>query len=155
MRGPSFLETLRDAITERRENSLDARGAGEFELDAFSGNPALSRLQDAALRARELRDETAEFAEQLRSKLAAAGIDVTSPLELKTDGQQVLLDDPHPQRAKVEALFAADAELANAFHELAAAYSTDATIRSRLDPYRLGGEFRLQISDTENVVHFE
>lgn len=60
-----------------------------------------------------------EFAERIRQRLAAAGIELAPPITLTGDGLGGLSIDGPPQ---IESLLAGDGQLAAMFHELASRY---------------------------------
>lgn len=92
---------------------------------------------------------------QLRTRLVAAGVDVTQPIILKDDGRGgVIVDGDHPDRVAIEELFAADALLRSEFQSVARAATED---KDELAPW-LGpswGEFRLHLDEDEAEIRFE
>ena len=59
----------------------------------------------------DLDEDVADLSRRILQRLSAAGIDLTIPIELRTDGTGgVAVDDPHPQRAEIEQLIATDSE---------------------------------------------
>lgn len=130
----SFLDQLRDAI------------ANEEPLSATieTTDPLVSAGQPVDI-------EAAEFAQELRARLTAMGIDFSVPLRLKSDGRDVTVDGDHPDRVLVESLFAHDLQLAKRFHALVSA----ATHEHAASPHWSGGEFRLEIDRTSATITFE
>lgn len=64
---------------------------------------------------------SAAFNDRLGNLFRAAGIDTTHPIDLRSDSQgHVRVTNDHPQKEKIEALFADDPELANQFRGLSA-----------------------------------
>lgn len=61
-----------------------------------------------------LQEKSADLADELRTRLSTMGVDITEPLDLDvaSDGSIVVAGD-HPQKAEIEAMFAADPELSN------------------------------------------
>lgn len=145
--GQSFLQSLQ--ATWNSGDVDDAQAADTATDDAEAAN------DESAERLRKLQSEIAEFQRQLARRLAAMGVDLSTPVELKSDGQGgVLVDDPHPQRVAVERLFAQDRELTAEFAYLAAACGAEDVIRGSLDPGG-SGEFRLRIDNSGGQVVFE
>ncbi len=69
----------------------------------------------------EAQKRTAEFAGQLKTRLAAAGIDPTQPVEFSVgaDGR-IIVDNSHPKSAEIAKLFEEDPALAQAYRNVAA-----------------------------------
>jgi hypothetical protein len=66
-------------------------------------------------------EKTAAFQSELRDSLNAAGIDPTKTLELTTDSSgNVRVANDHPDKEKIEALFAEDPERAGDFRQISA-----------------------------------
>lgn len=67
----------------------------------------------------ELADAKADYRQRLTAALAAQGIDSSAPLRLQSDtaGRVVVVGD-HPDKARIEQLFASDGPLTNAFHRV-------------------------------------
>ena len=64
---------------------------------------------------------SAAFNDRLGSLFRAAGIDTAQPIDLRSDSQgHVRVVNDHPDKEKIEALFADDPELANQFRGLSA-----------------------------------
>ncbi len=62
---------------------------------------------------------TAAFNDRLGNLFRAAGIDTARPIDLRSDSQgRIRVTNDHPDKAKVEALFAEGPELANQFRGL-------------------------------------
>ena len=61
-----------------------------------------------------LQEKSADLADELRTRLSTMGVDISEPLDLDVaaDGSIVVKGD-HPQKAEIEAMFAADPELSN------------------------------------------
>jgi hypothetical protein len=152
----SFLDVLRNAMPQEAQQAVTEQVDPASDPHLHAWNPTGQRIQEAATRSAQLRQRTLEVAQQLREGLAAAGIDLSRSIELKSDGRGgILLDEPHPQRAEIESLIAGDPELSHALQELIVAYTQDDAIRVQYDPYRLGGEFRLRLSMASAEVDFD
>lgn len=110
---------------------------------------------EAARKTAELNRQLQEFQRALSQRLANAGVDLRTPVQLKSDGGgNVIVDEPHPQRATIEQLFAGDKDLRSAFQYLAAACTADQAIR---DPEgRNGfGDFRMTIDGAGGGISFK
>jgi hypothetical protein len=139
----------------------DLHDVGESFLQKLHGQRAPTTeaadtdREDPSARAAELHDELDAFGRRLRARFAAAGIDVSVPIQLKSDGRNgVIVAGSHPQRAEIEQLFAAGSELTSTFHYLEAAFNSEDLLRAEAGGRRFG-EYRLQITDRETDVVFE
>jgi hypothetical protein len=139
----------------------DLRDTGESFVDMLQGQRSATATaneaaeEDQPVRAAEPQRELDAFGRQLRTRFAAAGIDVSVPVQLKSDGRDgVIVAGSHPQRAAIERLFAADPDLAATFHYLEATFSSEELLREQVTDRRFG-EFRLQITDGNADVVFE
>jgi hypothetical protein len=67
-------------------------------------------------------ESLAAFGGELGNKFQAAGIDTSEPIDLSVDANgQVRVTNDHPDKAKIEAIFADDADFAKRFRGLSAA----------------------------------
>ena len=67
-------------------------------------------------------ENAAAFSDQLGNKFRAMGIDTSRPIELAVGSNgQVRVANGHPDKDRIEAMFAQDPEFANRFRELIAA----------------------------------
>jgi hypothetical protein len=146
--GQAFYRSLSAALhpSDRDEATASAAGAEE----------ALYESQDLSLeRLSQLQRDIDELHRQLMQSLAARGVDLSIPVELKTghDGQ-ITVDDPHPQRAAIEQLFRENRELAAAFQYVAAANSAEHALRGTAEEDGWG-EFRLRLDQNGGRAIFE
>lgn len=82
------------------------RGTGKVQLDRITG---------------EAMKRSAEFAGQLRNRLAEAGIDPNTPIALSLGAEgRVIVDGSHPHADAIAKIFAEDPALAQAFRNVAA-----------------------------------
>lgn len=74
-----------------------------------------------------LKEKTAAFAQTLDRRFALAGVDTRIPVQMDvtSDGAIVVRGD-HPDKAKIERLFAEDPELANEYRGVASAHAFNA-----------------------------
>ena len=74
-----------------------------------------------------LKEKTAAFAETLDRRFALAGVDTRIPVQMDvtSDGTIVVRGD-HPDKAKIERLFAEDPDLANEYRGIASAHAFNA-----------------------------
>jgi len=74
-----------------------------------------------------LKEKTAAFAETLDRRFALAGVDTRIPVQMDvtSDGAIVVRGD-HPDKAKIERLFAEDPDLANEYRGIASAHAFNA-----------------------------
>lgn len=81
-------------------------------LATFDANPQAFREQSAA------------FQKELGNRFRAAGVDTSRPIDLTADAEgQVRVANGHPEKDRIEALFAEDPELSNQFRLLSASAS--------------------------------
>jgi hypothetical protein len=97
------------------------------ELLRVSGGAAAPKPEDgqaATQRARtELHGRIAELTEQIRRRLAAAGINLLRPVELMTNGLGgIAVAGAHPQQAAIEETLGRDVLLERDFNRLASDY---------------------------------
>ena len=152
---PSFLPSLAGPTSAVSGAATFGRAEANQETAPRAASGAQLPGKDEAQRLEQLRDELAEFARQLRERLAAAGIDTSLPIELKSDGRGgVIVDDPHPQRAEIETLIAADPDLAATFHYLATMAGTE-EVKRTLPDNGGWGEFRLRLAGGKEQILFE
>jgi hypothetical protein len=84
--------------------------------------PLFKYADDGVITGDEMRmarnEAKAEYQKRLTAALAGEDIDTSQPLRLQTDtmGRVVVLGD-HPDKARIEQIFAEDGELANKFRE--------------------------------------
>ena len=80
---------------------------------------ALGKSVPMAQSAQEVRAETATLAEELQKRLVRAGVDTDVPvtLDVAQDGSIVVRGD-HPDKAKIERLFAEDPDFANQYRKV-------------------------------------
>ena len=97
-----------------------------------------------------------QFVAKLRDRLQSVGVDLSSPLTLREDGNgSVTVDGGHPDQAAIEEAFLQDPQLLAAFQSIAAAASEQ---RQSL-PLGLHGsqfeEFRLNLINGAASIGFE
>lgn len=124
------VESLSDGLAFAREfaaghaptktNAVDS-GIAE-NLHSEIGRP--SDLRGELLRFEQLRRETDtaidQFQQTLLKRLSAAGIDLSKPIQLQSDGfDGIAVGAEHPQWSQIEQLLADDPQLSQAFHDLA------------------------------------
>lgn len=147
-RGQSFLEVLQSALLPGNRTAQDSPQVVETDI---AGKEVAGSGKDRS----ELVEEMAELSRRLLQRFAAAGIDLTIPIELRSDGfGGVIVDDPHPQRTEIERLIAADRELTDAFQSVSAAYTADDAARTAAGGNRWS-EFRLKLDPSGGRVLFE
>jgi hypothetical protein len=67
------------------------------------------------------REKAADFQSEVRNRLNAMGVDATQTLDLSTDRQgNVRVANDHPDKERIEAMFADDPELSNDFRQISA-----------------------------------
>ena len=59
-----------------------------------------------------------KFARDLRAQLKDAGIDTSQPIELRSDGFQLVVDNDHPQRIEIERLLANSPQVSSLFRQI-------------------------------------
>lgn len=65
------------------------------------------------------REKSADFQSELRNRLNAMGVDATKTLDLTSDREgKVRVVGDHPDKEKIEAMFAEDPELSNDFRQV-------------------------------------
>lgn len=130
----SPLIPLATGLAPLAEKAIEAVGDGLSFLQELgaSANDAAPTIDDAA-NLRALDQIVDKLASRLREEFAAAGL-ATTTARLKSDGRDgVIVDGDHPERVRIEAIFASDTTLRELFHELAASASGD----SNVDNFRL------------------
>lgn len=108
----------KSAVSDGRrvEDAVEISSAGLLSSEV------LSILTPIEINPQALQAKSAAFNADLGKRFQAAGINTDQPINLFTDFQgQVKLRGDHPDKAKIEALFANDAELSNQFRHLSAA----------------------------------
>lgn len=140
-KGESFLDVLQTALLPSASSEQDQPRPTEAGAAAARSKAAVGWEENVA-----------ELSRRIRQRLDAAGIDLSVPVELRSDGLGgVLVDDPHPQRAEIEELLAADSELTKTFREVAAACTAEELTRSG----SRWSEFRLQLDRNGGQAVFE
>jgi hypothetical protein len=92
-----------------------------------SGEPSAATEPTAAEREQEqLRQRIEALAARIKQQLAAAGVDVTQPLVLTSDGLGGITAAEHPQRAAIESLLESDVLLLRDFERLKDEYAAAA-----------------------------
>ena len=93
-------------------NSLPSLFSEEIEAD---GAITLDEMRGF------FREKAADFQSEVRNRLNAMGIDATQTLDLTTDSEgKVRVANDHPDKDKIEAMFAEDPELAGDFRQVSA-----------------------------------
>lgn len=93
-------------------NSLPPLFSEEIEAD---GAITLDEMRDF------FREKAADFQSEVRNRLNAMGVDTTRTLDLTTDSEgKVRVANDHPDKEKIEAMFAEDPELAGDFRQVSA-----------------------------------
>jgi len=131
-----------------------ARQAAERLPDGLSFLDHLRREEEPGVEAnrKPCDTEMAKLAELLRERLAAAGVDTSTPLRLKQGSEDnIIVDGDHPDRVVVEGLFAHDPQLRELFHRLADTASNQRASRAG----RGAQEFRLVLDQTGAEIEFE
>ena len=116
----SFAEALAGAQGEATEPAA-ASLAPAASRKAPGIPPLFKYADDGVITGDEMRMELADakaaYRNRLQEVLSANGIDPSQPLGLTSDAQgQVRVVGDHPDKARIEALFAEDATLTQAFH---------------------------------------
>ena len=117
--GLSFLEILHLNKSEKTTDDKSTADEAAAGLDGLLslGSVSVQQIQDQAQTALQ------QFQEQLNQLLAAQGIDLSQPINLKSDQfGGIDLTNDHPQRAQIEQLLADHPELAQQFNELSVAF---------------------------------
>ena len=147
-KGESFLDVLQTAL-------LPDASAAQTSSPASDADIVSSEAADPGTDQSDLEEDVADLSRRILQRLNAAGIDLTIPIELRTDGiGGVAVDDPHPQRAEIEQLIATDSELTSSFYSVAAAYTADEVMRTETGGNRWS-EFRLKLNRSGGQVAFE
>ena len=148
--GVSFAQILAQHLGgSTRDEGLDAVGGS-------AGDGGLATLASSSLHAHKLAAQSLQdFLAKFRPWAAENGIQLSPPIQLKSDGRGgvVLANDP-PDRAKIERLLASRPELSSAFRLLSASQQM-ATRLSRSPESDLVGEFRLAVGPDSTEVTFE
>ena len=95
-------------------------GAAPKDVDAETKTAAAERQESLKRRIEQL-------AERIRQQLEAAGIDMSQPLSLTSDGLGGISAGDHPQRAAIESLLESDVLLLRDFERLADEHQSLAT----------------------------
>ncbi len=118
-------------------------GAGVARPDAAAAD-ALGRAPAMDLDPRRLTEETAALGKDLTSRLRALGVDTSIPIDLEIAGDgSIRVRGDHPNKARIEELFAADKELANRYRMIAARQTLLAIVR-------IAAEFHARWDDVED-----
>lgn len=126
------------AVVAARGTAAAVGGGLSFaaELLKAAGGEAPAAQTDSAA-ARWLDDFTqraSALAERIRRHLAAAGIELSQPLELTSDGLGgIALAWPHPQQAQIEEVLSRDMHLARDFNHLRREHDERAASDALLD----------------------
>lgn len=116
----TFAQALAEASREAAEPP-----APPPSLKSKGLPPLFKYADDGVITGDEMRmalgEAKARYQDRLRSALSEAGIDTSVPLRLQLDtaGRVVVAGD-HPDKARIEAIFAEDGQLANVFKEVMA-----------------------------------
>ena len=98
-----------------------APSTGKAPASSLSGSAGTQVGKSAPLSrsVQEVRAETAALAEELHQRLVCAGVDTDVPitLDVAQDGSVVVRGD-HPDKAKIERLFAEDPDFANRYRQV-------------------------------------
>lgn len=131
MAGTALVPLARDLVEQISDGlsfqqMLGSRGAGDAAPGVaasghapaiFPASPEAARLE--AIR-RQPHRELAALVDRLRERLSAAGIELSAPVPLKIGvGGDIQVDGDHPQRAAIEDLLNADAQLTSTFRQVA------------------------------------
>jgi hypothetical protein len=118
--GPAFADFLeKDAAPPAAQGvSAGPRAPRPMIPGGVSGPAGLAA--PPLLSGERLRAETAAFTEDLKNRFTAAHVDTDVPvtLDVASDGRIVVRGD-HPDKAKIERLFAEDPEFANRYRAVA------------------------------------
>lgn len=81
-----------------------------------------------------LREKSSAFQSELGIRMRMAGVDTTQPIKLITDsGGNVRVANNHPDKDKIEALFAEDADLSNRFRHLSVSANLQRAIKDHIE----------------------
>lgn len=114
----SFAQALAEASREVAEPP-----ASKPSLKAQGLPPLFKYADDGVITGDEMRlalnDAKADYRHRLSAAFSELGIDTSSPLTLQVDTQgRVVVAGDHPDKARIEARFADDDKLANAFKQI-------------------------------------
>ncbi|MFV1968246.1 MAG: hypothetical protein ACC628_22715 [Pirellulaceae bacterium] len=133
--GPSFLEVLQGSLGLGESSEAEKETAAE---DVLSADELTTKLE--------------AFVRKVQQKLAAARIEASLPIEMRSDGRGgIILDNPHPNRAAIEQILASDEELNAEFHRLAAGVAAASEQRDPLTSPD-AEDFRLRLDQTGTEV---
>ena len=83
---------------------------------------------------RNFQENSAAFRDELSNRFRDAGIDTSQPVDLVVDSRgNVRTAGDHPDKDRIEALFAEDAELANEFRQLSATAELKKAVEEHLE----------------------
>ena len=122
-------ESSSDPLKIVEENQSQTQ---EDQVSISSGGRLLSNLPplfseeieaDGVISLDEMRnffqEKAADFQSEVSERLTAMGIDATQTLDLTTDSEgNVVVANDHPDKEKIEAMFADDPELSNDFRQI-------------------------------------
>ncbi len=135
------------------EKTLDGISQALSFLDVLHASPIAPEQpvsEDSTLD--PLATQLTQVMEQLRERLDSIGIDLSTPVRLKSDGGGgVIVDGDHPDRVVIESLLNADADLTALFHTVASRAAEEAEPR----PTRTAEDFRLIIEPADARIEFE
>jgi len=126
--GPAFADFLGEANTQpAAQPAAQGMGAGVRASGPRLPGGALDAAGLAAcplMSADQLRAETAAFEQDLKNRFTAAHVDTGTPvtLDVAGDGRVVVRGD-HPDKAKIERLFAEDPAFADRYRAVASGQS--------------------------------
>lgn len=115
---------IEDTVEISREGRLASLLAGGAEslLGIDAGADGAISLDEMTTRLEEI---TADLQTTLGNRFRAAGIDTSQPIDLEVDATgAVRVANDHPDKDKIEAMFADDPDLANAFRGVLALQET-------------------------------
>lgn len=123
---PAFAEVLAAVRQEAADSPIAAvPQATVHALKAPALPPLFKYADDGVITGDEMRLELAEakseYLSRLKTAMAAHGLEASQPFRLTSDAQgQVRVVGEHPGKAQIEALFAEDPQLTQAFHRTSA-----------------------------------
>lgn len=98
-----------------------AQGLAPSEESSATSEPTAAEREQE-----QLRQRIEALANRIKQQLAAAGVDVTQPLVLTSDGLGGIAATEHPQRAAIESLLESDVLLLRDFERLKDEYAAAA-----------------------------
>lgn len=95
--------------------------------------PLLASLESFDSSPQAFQENSAAFQAELGKRFRAAGLDDTRPLDLTVDAEgAVRVANDHPDKDRIEALFAGDPDLSNQFRHLSASASLQKAIEEHV-----------------------